>query len=211
MIVSDSRGSGERFLIPQGPQYAICIGVTDVGTQPSANPDIPARRKVVLSWLLPDLEHVFSEEIGPEPAEISRFFTASLDERGHLRPFLEMWRGKAFDANELEGFDTAKLLGVAATLQIIHKGDQDKKAIVNGCMLAKKRQDLPSNPQTWHFDFDRSDEGDFDCTPEWLQNIAKKSPEFAAWKLDADIVTNDEVSHLKEAVTVPGADDDIPF
>jgi hypothetical protein len=189
MIVSDS--GGERFVIPQGTHYAICVGVADIGTQPSANSDFPARRKIVLTWLLPDVTHVFSEELGPEPAETSRFFTASLDERGNLRPFLEMWRGLAFSPDELKGFDTAKLLNAPVMLQVIHKGDTDKKAIINGCMKVANRG-TDSQLSTWHFSFDTGEREDFNALPEWLQSLAKKSPEYAAWVLDAEPVTEEE-------------------
>jgi hypothetical protein len=48
-------------------------------------------------------------------------YTASLSEKAKLRPFLEAWRGRAFTAEELEGFDLDKLIGANAYLNLISK------------------------------------------------------------------------------------------
>ncbi len=52
--------------------------------------------------------------------------TATLNEKSRLRPFLEAWRGKRFTAEELKGFDPDVLLGVNATIQILHVTKNDK-------------------------------------------------------------------------------------
>lgn len=51
----------------------------------------------------------------------SRKFTASLNEKSAIRPWLEGWRGKPFTPEELKGFDVENVIGVNAVLGIIHK------------------------------------------------------------------------------------------
>lgn len=48
-------------------------------------------------------------------------FTASLHEKGKLRPFLESWKGCAFTPEGLAGFDLEKLIGVNCQLNLIEK------------------------------------------------------------------------------------------
>ena len=50
MIVSDS--GGERFVVPEGAHEAVCVGVVDIGTQKSLNPQYRDKRQVVLLFRL---------------------------------------------------------------------------------------------------------------------------------------------------------------
>lgn len=45
------------------------------------------------------------------PRLVSKEFTLSLNEKSKLRQALQSWRGKAFTAEELQGFDLRKVLG----------------------------------------------------------------------------------------------------
>ena len=56
--------------------------------------------------------------------QVRRLFGMNLATTGHLRPFLENWRGKKFTKEELsKGFDVEKLIGVNCNVNILHNGD----------------------------------------------------------------------------------------
>lgn len=57
---------------------------------------------------------------------VSRQFTASLDERGNLRKFLQGWRGRSFTDEELKAFDLDTLVGVNAILSLVHNTKNGK-------------------------------------------------------------------------------------
>lgn len=52
------------------------------------------------------------------PLWVDTWYTLSLDDRGKLRPFLQAWRGQAFTADELKGFNVAVLVGKDSMLQV---------------------------------------------------------------------------------------------
>jgi hypothetical protein len=48
-----------------------------------------------------------------------------------LRHHLEAWRGKKFSAQELQGFDLEKLLGVNGQVQVVHALSDDGRIWAN--------------------------------------------------------------------------------
>lgn len=54
------------------------------------------------------------------PFQVERKFTWSLTPDGHLRPFLESWRGREFTKEELRGFNLKAVKGAQAFGVIIH-------------------------------------------------------------------------------------------
>jgi hypothetical protein len=53
-----------------------------------------------------------------EPMSISKNYTLSLSEKATLRADLQAWRGRAFEADELRGFDIRKVLGQWAMIAV---------------------------------------------------------------------------------------------
>lgn len=113
--------SSNRELAPEGQFIAVCVDVVDLGmveTVWEGTKRMTAKCRVVF-------------ELGETRADGSRFlvsrrFTASLNEKAALRKFLEDWRGKKFTPEELAGFDTEKLIGQPAVVQIVHNTSGDK-------------------------------------------------------------------------------------
>jgi hypothetical protein len=120
MIVS-AKTQKEFQLHPEGAFPAVCCDVVDLGLQEVTYQGI---KKMQHKMRLAFLTGAYGED--GRPSYTSRRFTASLDERGTLRPFLEAWRGKRFTEDELSGVDLGNLIGVGAMLEIIHEaGKQD--------------------------------------------------------------------------------------
>jgi hypothetical protein len=55
-----------------------------------------------------------------KPFQVERKFTWSLAPEGHLRPFLESWRGRDFTKEELQSFDLKAVKGAQAWGTIVH-------------------------------------------------------------------------------------------
>ncbi len=95
---------------------------------------------------------------------------------------LQSWRGKAFTAEELQGFDLRKVLGIGCQLQIIHKEGNNGTTYANvETMLALPRGRSVPAPQeiTW-FDFDDpSSYGTFEKLPRYVQEKIAEAENFA--------------------------------
>ena len=110
IIAKDNRK--EFTPAPEGLHQAVCVDVTDLGLQPTPWGE---KQKVDLRWQLEAMD----EETG-RPFLVQSRYTNSLNEKATLRIHLEAWRGRKFTAEELEGFDLEKLLGVNCQIQVIH-------------------------------------------------------------------------------------------
>ena len=102
---------------PEGLWTAICCDVFDRGiVETKYGPKV----KIRISWQL--------EERNPKTNKrfiVWRDFSPSLEEKSHLKPILEAWRGRKFTDVEREEFDIEKLIGVCCQVQILHNaGDE---------------------------------------------------------------------------------------
>jgi hypothetical protein len=109
-------------LVPAGQYLGVCVDFVDIGM-------------VETSWrgekrMTHKCRIVFElAETNPKTGDryiAGERFTASLSEKANLRAFLEQWRGQPFTADELKGFDTEKLIGANAYVQIVHNAKDDK-------------------------------------------------------------------------------------
>lgn len=171
-------------LAPEGTHIARCIQIVDLGTQPvEFNGEKKEQHKARITWELPNEQRVFKEENGEQPFLVSKEFTVSLSEKANLRKVLESWRGKAFEENELQGFDVMNVLGVPCMLQIIHKTSKsgNKYAEISSVMKLMKGTVCPDqiNPST-SLSFEDWNETIFNGLNEWLRDKIKLSPEYRA-------------------------------
>jgi hypothetical protein len=187
LLAREPEGGGDfgpRELIPEGLHDVICYSVYDLGTHANEyNGQVKNQRKVLIQWEFPGIP--VSEE-DPRPKVKSRRFTLSLHEKATLRKILQSWRGKAFTPEELEGFDIANLVGVAAQVQILHgKGKTDPSKTYDNVEnvlppSGKLNGQQPENPLVM-FSFDDNGGDDLsEDTPEWIQNIIRDSQEWSA-------------------------------
>lgn len=169
-------GGGQDFQqAPAGTQEAICTGVIDLGTQEGEWQGKPLiRRQVLVQWELPTCPMDDGQ-----PFIVSKFYTASLNEKANLRRDLESWRGRPFTEAELAGFESKNIIGKPCLLSIIH--NEAGKARVSGVMAVPKGMTVPKqhNPNI-HFSMEHGEFSaeTFEKVGKGLQDIIRKSPEY---------------------------------
>jgi len=127
-----AKDNSENFEpMPLGTQQAVCAFVEDIGTQEGSYMGNPIRnRQIIICWELAAL--MKEGDNAGRPFMISKFYTLSLNEKANLCKHLESWRGQGFTADEKDGFDVERLIGVNCLLNIIEatKANGDKFAKV---------------------------------------------------------------------------------
>lgn len=209
-IIAKDTGGGDFELIPQDNHKARCVMLVDIGTQES---NFGPKRQCVIGWELPDVKRVFDDHLGEQPAMVSKFYTLSLSEKANLRRDLESWRGSAFTAVELSGFDLEKLIGVPCLLQVLHKKNAagEVRAVVGNISRLPKELVVPAQvTESRVFSLDEPNASVFQELPEWIQTQVKNSAEwngeFAAGDLPAiktDSATDDNQYSTAIADEVP--------
>lgn len=180
-LIVSSVDSGNRFLIDEGSHLARCCWVIDIGTQDT---DFGPKRKLVIGWELPEIQRTFDDNVGPEPAAVTKFYSSSLSEKSNLRKDLELWRGRAFTADELAGgFDLRKLLNAACLLTITHKANSsgERRAVVAGIGKLPAAVSVPDlTCRALIYDLDEPDYSVFSVLPKWIQHCIAESDEYRA-------------------------------
>ena len=138
------------------------------------------------------------------PRLVSKEFTLSLNEKSKLRQALQSWRGKAFTAEDLQGFDLKKVLGVGCQLQIIHKEGSNGTTYANvETILALPRgRSVPAPREITWFDFDDpASYGVFEKLPRYVQEKIAEAENFA----DTGLKLPDEKAPANPDVSAPQA------
>lgn len=104
----------ERDLIEEGIFDGVCSKIIDLGTQYSEIFKNSAHKIRIFWEIVGETIEINGEQM---PRLVSKEFTLSLNEKSKLRQALQSWRGKAFTAEELQGFDLKKVLGVGCQLR----------------------------------------------------------------------------------------------
>ena len=180
MVMLTDSGSDYKP-VDAGNHIATCVRVIDLGTQTSSfNGEEKSARKVMISWEIPD---VLVEWEGQErPALISSTYTASLHEKASLRKLLESWRGRAFTADELKGFDTKNILGAPCLLNVVHN-EKDGRTFANVASATPLIKGM-SKPEVVgpliNFDLDDFEPSVLEGLHDKLKEKVKASPEYRA-------------------------------
>jgi hypothetical protein len=197
-------GGGEFQQPPVGTHLGICIKVIDLGTQDGSYQGKPtSKRQCLISFELPN--ELMDDEHEGKPFVASKFYTASLNEKANLRHDLENWRGRAFTAEELLGFDSKNILGKACMLSLT---ENDKgKVRITGVMAVPKGMPTPAavNPKSY-FSLDEFDAAVFESLSDGIKKMIVASPEYKR--------ATRPVESKPNAVARGGfddMDDDIPF
>lgn len=208
-IMATDTGGGKDFKkVSQGVHFAICNMVVDLGIQSSNYMGKPkSAHKVYLRFEVPD-ERVTYEKDGKEveaPCAIGITYTLSLSEKANLRHALENWRGKAFTAEELKGFDITAVAGKCCQIMVQHDTKGDKTyANITGIMGPSREQKdraatAKSEVGVVVYSLE-APEVNWDKLPKWLQEKVQ------------DRVMPPSVTHATEQA--PAGDDwdtDVPF
>lgn len=156
LIVSE----GKTFKpVPAGTHLAICCQIIDLGRQYSKFYDSTSH-KVLMAWELPD-----EKQDDGKPFMVYSRYTMSLGKNSKLRAALEAWRGRAFSADELKGFDLKNVLGKACMLNVAHRESEGNVYADVAAIMALPKNTIvppPVSEQVW---FDLS---------EWKQDVFDK-------------------------------------
>lgn len=204
MIISENSG-GSFPQPPIGLENATCVGVIDLGTQATDLYPKP-RRQVLLLFELQELIGPEGGEHEGEPFRVSLFATASLNAKSTLRKYLESWRGQAFTADELAGFDLKKLLGHVCTLNLGF--NSSGKVTVQGIARVRKGDKIPpAKSEPVYFTFSEFNKEIYMGLHEWIRAIIAKSPEYRAATGLVELHDGQPVSRGDDGIS----DDDLPF
>lgn len=122
-----AKDTGGNFTpAPAGPQHIVCCDVVDLGmVKATFSGETKTKPMVRLVWQLGEKDEKTGKRF-----TISKRYTLSLHKKAALRADLESWRGRAFTAEELAGFDVERVLGIQALANVVHN-DKDGKTYAN--------------------------------------------------------------------------------
>lgn len=115
VMVRAPEGGGADFEpCPAGMMQGVCAFVVPIGEEYSEKYNSWSNKLVIVFEM--------AEKMADgRPFMLSLRYTMSLGKKASLRRDLEAWRGRDFTDEELKGFDVEKLIGVNATLNVIHR------------------------------------------------------------------------------------------
>jgi len=168
---------GSRFpKLEAGLYNAVCYAVIDLGIQYNKNYDKESQQIMIL-FELPDEQIEINGRM--EPRTVSGTYTNSLSDKSNLRKILEGWRGRAFTAEELKGFDLEKLLGLPCMVNMIDDTGANGNVYSKiGSVSRLPKGHAPVEGSQEPFIFELIDETSLihmQSLPEWIQNRIKES------------------------------------
>jgi len=108
---------------PAGLHKAVCVDIVDLGMQTGFGGK--QQHKVRFYWELPD-----APMDDRRPFIVTRMFTATLNEKGSLNPFLSKWRG-GVQIKEGEAIDLDDFLLKPASIYVSHNVKEGGKTYAN--------------------------------------------------------------------------------
>ena len=185
--------------IPQGTYLAVCYMLVDLGMQYS-EAFKKSSRKVLIGWEVP--EETITIDGEERPRNITKQYTASLNESASLRQDLAAWRGRDFTPEELEAFDLRNIVGTSCMINVVHKVKKDGKTFANIQSIMALPKGMPKgelDQKPVIFDLDTAEVEQVDGLPGWIADMIKKSSTYQEKLVQAPEITETE------------DDGDIPF
>lgn len=110
------RAPEERFsTAPEGTFPSVCVDIVDLGmVENKFDTEAADRSMCRIVWQIDE------QDDRGKPYMVRADYTASLHEKAKLRKVLESWRGRAFNAQELYGFDLETVIGTGCLINIVH-------------------------------------------------------------------------------------------
>ena len=179
---------------PEGIHPAIIYQVVDLGTQKTDFQGETGQKHQVRFTLELLSDDCKLEDGRPMSIGVTR--TVSLHENSRLRKDLEAIRGKAYTPDELNNVDLIRLAGTSCNVFVAHipKGD----GVISRIDRFMKWNNSAEKPvgvnEVTTFDFEEPSMKSLDALPEWIQEIVRKSPEYAFW------VNSDDAPYLEDEI-----------
>jgi hypothetical protein len=186
LIVKDT---GSDFIRPAtGLVQAVCTQVFDIGLQHTTYKGVEKlTHQCIVMWEL--AERITDGEYAGKRFVVSKFYTASLSDRAHLRKDLVSWRGRDFSPVELEGFELENIRSANCYLNLVErKKANGDSAVVVDAIVPFKRKDGGDELMT--------PELPIDYMPDWVKKQIEKSVKdtpMAAQIDTSDIEANDVI------------------
>lgn len=162
---------------PLGTHIARCVRVIDIGTQKQEFEGKTTHpHQIVIGWELP-LELIPEGDFKDQPFYVSKFYTASLNEKATLRAHLANWRGRDFTPEELSGFDPRNVLGKCCMVSLTENSKGKPK--ISGVVALPKGTQVPPqvNPNVY-FSLEQFDQTVFDGLTKGMKEKIIASPEY---------------------------------
>ena len=122
--------SGKNYTpAPEGVHAAVCVDVADKGM---VETEWGSKHKCRIVW------EIAAPMDDGRPFTIGKTYTVSLHEKSSLYKDLKGWRGRAFTADELRGFDLENVVGKPCQLVVVH---EDKDGSTYGNITAVMKAD----------------------------------------------------------------------
>ncbi len=199
-----------------GTYMSVCVGVIDLGEQ-YRQFDKQKQGKYAE-------ECMFIFEIPSERVQVdgedkprwlsSKRYTVSLHERSALYQMLTSWRGKALSDAELDpegdGFDLMQMAGQGAMLSVsvAEKDDGSRHNKIEAVTGFPKGIPVPkTESEILVFDADDPDMEVYGKLPEWIQDVIRKSTQFADNAPDEKV----DIPPDQEAQTAEPAGEECPI
>jgi len=182
MAIIAKNNGGNFEPVPAGLHVARCVDMYHIGTvEDTWKGEVKQMNKVLLTFELPDVMHVFDKDKGEEARKISKEFTLSMSPKANLRKDLESWRGAKFSDTDAKEFDVTKLLGMPCMLNVIHaESGGNTYANISVITPPAKSTVVPEQIyESLEFNYDNAKET-FEKCPTWVQKKIVQSAEARA-------------------------------
>lgn len=205
LYVSDTGGGGDFTPAPEGTHFGVCDMVVDLGQQKTTYQGVESvKHQIYIRWQIPEERVEWTDGDGKKqegPVVIGKTYTASLGEKANLRKDLQSWRGRAFTQEELAKFDVSRLLGVGATISIVHNHKDGKTYANIGAIGGLPKGYGTINAENGTVLYDPDNTANLDKLPKWIREkiAAQVVPTGKTDANDPDSWRNAEL------------DDDVPF
>jgi len=170
---------------PAGNHLARCVGLIALGTHKGEYKGKigEPRKKIMMTWELPEALHVFNESEGEQPFLISQIYSLVISDKATYTQHMQGWTGGRINKD----FNPLTLVGKPCQISIIHKSSDDDpgrvRARVSTIMGLTKGQPCPEriNPLSV-LTFSKWDEGLFNKQSDWIKKTIEASPEYKDMK-----------------------------
>lgn len=200
---------------PVGTHIARCVKVIDLGTRESEYKGATHHKhECLIGWELP-FTKMSEGDFEGQPFTVTKFYTASLNEKANLRKDLMNWRGRDFTEQELEGFESGNILGKCCMLSLT-MNDKKKVKVTSVIALPKGTQVPPQiNPSVlFSLEPDEFDQSVFDALSDGIRGMIEKTPEYQQIKNPQKFSADSGAPFGPNSGNTEGFndfDDDIPF
>lgn len=175
-------------LAPEGTHLARAVGLVNLGTQKQEFQGKPGkdRKKIMITWELPEELRVFSDDNGEQPFLVSNIYSLVVSDKSTYKLHMESWTKGRIDTR----FNPASMIGKPCLINITHKpsvNDPTKmKAKVTSVSPLMKNQVCPDRISPIKIlSFGNWDEDLFNEQSEWVKKQIEASPEYRNLKKDS--------------------------